>query len=115
MSAPQHLSARHHLTIYEDGRAGDGLAIMHRGEITKTARECQIEPGRVTVRYGFSGRVLLGSRGKAGNVSLPVNVVVTDTKREKIASDTVSVGAGVDRGKSNRLFLDGALADLPHS
>ncbi len=84
-----------HLTIYEDGRAGDGLAIMHRGEITKTARECQIEPGRVTVRYGFSGRVLLGPRGKAGNVTLPVNIVVTDTKREKIASDTVSVGAGV--------------------
>ena len=58
-----------HLTIYEDGRAGDGLAIMHRGEITKTARECQIEPGRVTVRYGFSGRVLLGPRGHAGNVT----------------------------------------------
>ena len=49
------------LTIYETGRAGDGLAIIHRGEITKTARECQIEPGRVTVRYGFSGRVLLGA------------------------------------------------------
>ena len=84
-----------HLTIYEDGRAGDGLAIMHRGEITKTARECQIEPGRVTVRYGFSGRVLLGPRGKAGNVTLPVNIVVTDTKREKIASDAVSVAAAV--------------------
>ncbi len=84
-----------HLTIYEDGRAGDGLAIMHRGEITKTARECQIEPGRVTVRYGFSGRVLLGPRGKAGNITLPVNVVVTDTKREKITTDKVSVAAAV--------------------
>ncbi|MFM9577909.1 hypothetical protein, partial [Streptomyces turgidiscabies] len=29
------------LTIYEAGRVGDGLAIMHRGEITKTGRECQ--------------------------------------------------------------------------
>lgn len=80
-----------HLTIYEDGRAGDGLAIMHRGEITKTARECQIEPGRVTVRYGFSGRVLLGPRGKAGNVTLPVNVLVTDAKREKVSSDSMKV------------------------
>ncbi len=33
---------------------------MHRGEITKTARECSVEDGRVTVKYGFSGRVLLG-------------------------------------------------------
>jgi hypothetical protein len=84
-----------HLTIYEDGRAGDGLAIMHRGEITKTARECQIEPGRVTVRYGFSGRVLLGPRGHAGTVNLPVSVTVTDAKRAKITTDTVSVDAAV--------------------
>ena len=52
------------VTVYEQGRVGDGLAIMHRGEITKTARECQVEPGKVTVKYGFSGRVLLGPRGK---------------------------------------------------
>ena len=83
------------LTIYEDGRAGDGLAIMHRGEITKTARECQIEPGRVTVRYGFSGRVLLGPRGRAGNITLPVNIVVTDSKREKVTNDAMSVGVAV--------------------
>jgi hypothetical protein len=84
-----------HLTIYEDGRAGDGLAIMHRGEITKTARECQLEPGRVTVRYGFSGRVLLGPRGHAGTVKLPINVVVTDAKRDKITTDTVTIDATV--------------------
>ncbi|MFA5898677.1 MAG: hypothetical protein WC829_06140 [Hyphomicrobium sp.] len=84
-----------HLTIYENGRAGDGLAIMHRGEITKTARECQIEPGRVTVRYGFSGRVLLGPRGHAGTVMLPVNVVVTDAKRARVSGDTVNVDATV--------------------
>ncbi len=86
------------LTIYEDGRAGDGLAIMHRGEITKTARECQLEPGRVTVRYGFSGRVLLGPRGHPGNVTLPVNILVTDAKREKVTTDkmTVAVAVAVD-------------------
>ena len=31
-----------YVTVYETGRVGDGLAVMHRGEITKTARECQI-------------------------------------------------------------------------
>jgi hypothetical protein len=84
-----------YITFYQQGHVGDALSVAQRGEITKTARECQIEPGRVTVRYGFSGRVLLGPRGKAGNVTLPVNIVVTDTKREKIASDTVSVAAAV--------------------
>jgi hypothetical protein len=84
-----------HLTIYETGRAGDGLAIMHRGEITKTARECQVEPGRVTVRYGFSGRVLLGPRGHAGTVKLPITVAVTDAKRAKVTGDNVMVDATV--------------------
>ena len=83
------------LTIYEPGRAGDGLAIMHRGEITRTARECHIEPGRITVKYGFSGRVLLGPRGKPGTVRLPLNVFVTDAKREKIKTDRMTVDVPV--------------------
>lgn len=87
------------VTIYEAGRAGDGLAVMHRGEITKTARECQIEPGRVTVKYGFSGRVLLGPRGKPGPISLPVNVFVTDSKREKITGDKMKVDVAVATDK----------------
>ena len=41
---------------------------MHRGEITKLSRECQIYGDRVTVKYGFAGRVLLGPRGaRAGD------------------------------------------------
>lgn len=83
------------LTIYEPGRAGDGLAIVHRGEITKAARECSIEPGKVTVKYGFSGRVLLGPRGKSGPISLPVAITVTDSKREKVAADKMKVETSV--------------------
>ena len=84
-----------HITIYEQGRVGDALAVMHRGEITKTARECSIEPGRVTVKYGFSGRVLLGPKGKGGTIMLPVNVTVTDAKRARVASDAVKVDVSV--------------------
>lgn len=83
------------LTVYEPGRTGDGLAIMHRGEITKTARECQVEPGRVTVKYGFAGRVLLGPRGKSGNVTLPLNIFVTDGKRDKVATEKLRVDVQV--------------------
>jgi hypothetical protein len=88
-------SRDNNLTIYEQGRAGDGLAIVHRGEITKTARECQIEPGRVTMKVGFSGRVLLGPRGKSGPISLPVNVVVTDAKREKVFAEKLKIDTNV--------------------
>lgn len=85
-------------TVYEEGRAGDSLAVRHRGEITKTARECSIQPGRVTIKYGFSGRVLLGPRGTAGNIVMPVSVAV-DGGNKTVANDTVQVSAaiGVDR------------------
>lgn len=83
------------VTIYEPGRAGDALAVMHRGEITKTARECRVEAGRVTVKYGFSGRVLLGPRGQSGTVSLPLNVQVNDSKRAPVAADKMKIDVAV--------------------
>ena len=89
----------HHVTIYEPGRSGDGLAVLHRGEITQTARECQIQGTRVTVKYGFSGRVLLGPRGKPGVISLPVNVFVTDAKRARLQNERQSVDITVDADK----------------
>ncbi len=88
-------SRDHHVTIYEPGRAGDSLGVMHRGEITRTARECSIEGNRVTVKYGFSGRILLGPRGRPGSITLPVQVSVRDTKRAAIGADRTSVEAGV--------------------
>lgn len=88
-------SRDNNLTIYEAGRAGDPLSVMHRGEITRTARECDIQPGRVTVKYGFSGRVLLGPKGVPGNLTFPLNVFVTDGKRAQVAADTMKVDVSV--------------------
>jgi len=85
----------HHVTIYEQGRAGDSLGVVHRGEITRTARECSIEGSRVTVKYGFSGRILLGPRGRPGVIHLPVQVSVRDPKRAPIGADRTSVEANV--------------------
>ena len=84
-----------YVTIYEAGHVGDALSVMHRGEITKTARECNIEPGRVTVKYGFSGRVLLGPKGKSGRVSLPLYVFVTDAKRDKITTEKIKIDVDI--------------------
>jgi hypothetical protein len=83
-------------TIYDVGQVGDSAAVRHRGEITKTARECDVGGDRVTVKYGFSGRILLGPRGRAGQISLPIRIQVTDGSRNVIASDTMQVSAVVD-------------------
>jgi hypothetical protein len=87
------------VTIYEPGKAGDGLAVMHRGELTKTARECSVEGSRVTVKYGFSGRVLLGPKGRTGNVLLPVNIQLNDAKHERVRQEATKVEAAVSIDK----------------
>ncbi len=87
------------VTIYESGRAGDALAVMHRGELSKTARECQIEGNRVTVKYGFSGRVLLGPKGRSGLIALPVKVAVNDAKREPIRAENMRIETAVSLDK----------------
>lgn len=83
------------VTIFETGRVGDGLAVVHRAEITKTARECRQDGNRITVKYGFSGKVLLGPRGKSGNVQLPLAVFVTDAKRERVSNEKVRIDVPV--------------------
>ncbi|MFQ5626108.1 MAG: hypothetical protein ACE5FM_05585, partial [Methyloligellaceae bacterium] len=86
------------LTVYDIGREGDGLAIQYRGEITKTARECQIQPNHVTVKYGFAGRVLLGPRGRPGQVQMPIQVHVTDRTRNIISTQKVAIDVTIPNG-----------------
>lgn len=93
------LSRDNNVTIYEAGRAGDGLAVMHRGELTKTARECQINGGTITIKYGFSGRVLLGPKGRNGLIALPVKVAVTDSKRETVRAENMRIETSVSTDK----------------
>ena len=103
------------VTEYADGQIGDGLAVIYRGEITRTARECQIQPGRVTVKYGFSGRVLLGPRGKPMRVTLPVHIFVTDTKAGADCGRQTDGQCGCLSGEPDRLFLTGPDRQLQHS
>ena len=86
------------LTIYESGRAGDNSGVRHRGELTKTARECQIGTDKVTVKYGFAGRVLLGPKGKSGTLTLPLKVHVTDASRNIVSSEKVNVKVKIPQG-----------------
>ena len=83
------------LTVYDVGRVGDGLAIQYRGEITKTARECQIQPNHVTVKYGFAGRVLLGPRGRPGQVQMPMKIHVADHTRNIVSTQNIAIAVTI--------------------
>ena len=79
------------LTIYQPDHVGDANSIVHRGEISKLARECQFYSDRVIVKYGFAGRVLLGPKGGPGTVTLGVSVRVAGAQQNTLATDKMSV------------------------
>lgn len=86
------------VTVYQPGHSGDALHVIHRGEITKMARECHLYSGQVVVKYGFAGRILLGPKGKPGSVSFPVNVRVAGVEQTTLATDRVNVSATIPQG-----------------
>ena len=79
------------LTVYASGGAADAKDVVHRGEITRLARECHLYGGRVTVKYGFAGRVMLGPKGRPGTVTMPYYIKVADAGRQVLANDGGSI------------------------
>jgi hypothetical protein len=83
------------LTIYQPGHVGDQTAVVHRGEITKMARECTLYSDRVIVKYGFAGRVLLGPKGAPGTVTMGVNIRVAGAQQNTLATDKMSISTTI--------------------
>jgi hypothetical protein len=86
-----------YITIYEGNKVGNGGALIHRSEITKTARECQLAGGTVQVKYGIAGRVLLGPKGKPGTITLPVTMYVFDKVKGKVKTEPFTVNVTITK------------------
>jgi len=94
------------VTFNAPGTTGDGLGVMHRGEITNSARECAPEGSGLRVKYGFSGRVLLGPMGKPGTLSLPAKVTVLDGARATVKTEKLRVVVNVPAGSTAGYFSE---------
>lgn len=94
------------ITFNAPGTAGDSLSVMHRGEITNTARECAPSVSGLAVKVGFSGRVLLGPRGKAGTVTLPAQVTVIDGAKATLKTEKIRVVVNVPAGETAAYFSE---------
>lgn len=85
------------LTAYEGNRIGAAAAVIHRAEITKTARECQLANGVVQVKYGIAGRVVLGPKGKPGTITLSVRMQIYDKAKSKLKSEPFAVNVVITK------------------
>lgn len=101
------------ITFHAPGAPADDLSVMHRGEITKTARECGQSANGLRVKYGFSGRLLLGPKGKAGSITLPAQVTVVDGKKATLKTEKVRVVVNIPAGGTTGYFSEVREIDVP--
>jgi hypothetical protein len=94
------------ITFHAPGAEGDALSVMHRGDITNTARECAPSANGLAIKLGFSGRVLLGPKGKPGTLTLPAKVTVIDGSKQTLKTEKVRVVVNVPAGSTAGTFSE---------
>ena len=87
------------------GEAGEpaALDLRYQGTIIRTARECHVNAGVMTMKVGIEGRIITGPAGGPGAVDVPLRIAVVQegpnpkTIVSKFARVPVTVTSAVDR------------------
>lgn len=83
------------------GNAG----LKYQYSLVSVARECTMAGGRMSVKVGAGGRVLLGPAGAAGRFDVPIRVVVfSEIDHKPIESKLFRVSAAVGAGQASVPF-----------
>lgn len=83
--------------------APNALDVRYQGSIIRTARECHINAGMMTIKVGIEGRIITGPAGGAGTVDVPMRIAVVQegvspkTVATKFGKEVVTVSNAVDR------------------
>jgi hypothetical protein len=79
------------------------LELRYQGTIIRTARECHVNAGVMTMKVGIEGRVITGPAGGPGNIDVPIRMAVVQegvnpkTIVSKFARIPVTITSAVDR------------------
>ena len=67
-------------TLMIGSKPGEGepaaLDVRYQGSIIRTARECHINSGMMTMKVGIEGRIITGPAGGPGTVDVPLRIAV---------------------------------------
>ena len=67
-------------TLMIGSKPGEGepsaLDLRYQGTIIRTARECHVNAGVMTMKVGIEGRVITGPAGGPGTVDVPLRIAV---------------------------------------
>jgi hypothetical protein len=94
-------------TLMIGSKPGQGepaaLDVRYQGSILRTARECHINAGIMTMKVGIEGRIITGPAGGPGTVDVPLRIAVVQeginpkTIVSKFGHETVTLSSAIDR------------------
>lgn len=94
-------------TLTIGSKPGNGepaaLDVRYQGSIIRTARECHVNAGVMTMKVGIEGRIITGPAGGPGTVDVPLRIAVVEegvspkAVASKFGRETVTVNNSVDR------------------
>ena len=94
-------------TLMIGSKPGEGepsaLDLRYQATILRTARECRVNAGVMTMKIGVEGRVITGPAGGPGTVDVPLRIAVVHegvnpkTIISKFARVPVDIAGAVDR------------------
>lgn len=66
------------LMIGDNSKANESgvMSLRYQGTIIRTARECNVTAGVVTMKVGVEGRIITGPAGGPGTVDVPLRVAI---------------------------------------
>jgi hypothetical protein len=94
-------------TLMIGSKPGEGepsaLDLRYQGTIVRTARECRVSAGVMTMKVGIEGRIITGPAGGPGTVDIPLRIAVVQEGINpkaivsKFARIQVGIADGMDR------------------
>src|SRR5665811_786017 len=90
------------MCIRDRGEPG-ALDVRYQGSIIRTARECHVNAGIMTMKVGIEGRVITGPAGGPGTVDVPLRIAVVQegvnpkAVASKFGHETVTMNTSIDR------------------
>ena len=81
--------------------------LRYQAVIAKTARECGIQNGTMTIKVGVQGRIILGPAGSPGRIDVPMRIALVKDAldRKTIWTKLYRVEVSLPAGQANVPFV----------
>jgi hypothetical protein len=81
--------------------------LRYQADIAKTARECSVSAGSMTIKVGVQGRLILGPTGGPGQVDVPIRLALVQegVEPKTIWTKFYRVGVTVPPGQTSVPFV----------